>query len=204
MAKIYGYARCSTNETRQDITRQFRDIKKIAGDIDAENIYYEYESGSKENRTEFNKLLAILEQGDTLVCTEVSRLSRSTRHLCEVLQLVQERHICLKIGGFTVDCRENEVDPMTKGMLQMWAVFSEMEKDMISQRVRSGMANARDKGAAIGRPETTIDQIPKTFLKFYDMYRNKEINVADLARLSQVSRPTVYKYIKIIEGTKTA
>ena len=62
------------------------------------------------------------------------------------MQLVQDKKIRLVIGNFIVDCRNDEIDPMTKGMLMIWGVFSEMECDIISQRVKSGMENAKAKG----------------------------------------------------------
>ena len=152
MSKIYGYCRCSTTEERQDINRQKRELYKL-GVEDEKNIYWEYESGTKNDRAEFNKLLDLLEKGDTLCTTEVSRLTRSTSYLCDILKIVQEKHIRLMIGNFVVDCREDNIDPMTKGMLMMWGVFAEMERDMISARVKSGMANAKAKGKKIGRPK---------------------------------------------------
>ena len=51
METIYGYARCSTDETRQDIDRQKRELKKL-GVTDDKNIYWEYESGNKTDRAE--------------------------------------------------------------------------------------------------------------------------------------------------------
>ena len=160
----YGYARCSTSEERQDINRQKRDLMALGVD-DEKNIYWEYESGSKADRPEFSKLLDIVKPGDTILATEVSRLTRSTKQLCEVLDIVKERKLKLIIGSFVVDCTTEELDPMTKGMLMMWGVFSEMERDIISNRVKSGMANAREKGSRIGRPEITIDTIPASFWK---------------------------------------
>lgn len=71
----YGYARCSTDETRQDIDRQRRELRKLGVEADTE-IYWEYESGTKTERPELQKLLAVLQTGDTIVTTEVSRLTR--------------------------------------------------------------------------------------------------------------------------------
>ena len=65
----------------------------------------------------------IIQAGDTIAVTEVSRLTRSTKQLCDILQNVQDIKIRLLIGSFTVDCRSEDVDPMTKGMLMMWGVF---------------------------------------------------------------------------------
>ena len=136
---IYGYARCSTNEERQDINRQKRELHTL-GVTDEKCIYWEYESGMKDDRTEFNKLLDIVTEGDTVATTEVSRLTRSTKHLCEILQTVRDKKLILNIGGsFVVDCSKGELDPMTEGMIKMWGVFSEMERNIISQRVKSGI-----------------------------------------------------------------
>lgn len=199
MCITYGYARCSTNESRQDINRQKRELFAL-GVTEDKYIYWEYESGTKTDRTEFNKLLDIAKEKDTIVCTEVSRLTRSTKHLCEVLQIVQTKHLRLIIGNFVVDCRTDEIDPMTKGMLMMWGVFAEMERDIISQRVKSGMENAKAKGKSIGRPAVTLDNIPSIFLKYYPKYKSKEMNVSEISRLCEMSRTTIYKYIALMEN----
>lgn len=84
-----------------------------------------------------------------MATTEVSRLTRSTRHLCEILQIVKDKRLILDIGGsFRVDCSKGEMDPMTEGMIKMWGVFAEIERNIISQRVKSGMKNAAAKGQA--------------------------------------------------------
>lgn len=198
---IYGYARCSTDERRQVIDRQKRDLLAMGVD-DESKIYWEYESGTNTKRPEFRKLLNVLQSGDTLTATEVSRLTRSTQQLCEVMQLVQDRHLCLQIGAFTVDCRSEQPDAMTKGMLMMWGVFSEMERDMISERVKSGMANARAKGKTIGHPKLRMSDIPQKFWKHYDSYKQNQLSLTELAKLVEVSRPTIYRYIDVAEGRR--
>lgn len=194
---IYGYARCSTNEKMQDINRQVRELKQ-QGATDT-TIYLEYESGTKENRAELNKLLNIVKSGDTIIATEVSRITRSTKQLCEIIELAKERHIKLILGSFIVDCSK-DLDPMTEGMLKMMGVFSELERNMISQRVKSGMENAKSKGKTIGRPPVTADDIPGIFYKHYPKYKKGEVNKKELSRLCSLSYPTVYKYLRIIEG----
>lgn len=198
MGKIWGYARCSTDISRQDINRQKRELYKL-GVEEEKNIYFEYESGKNNDRVEFNKLLDIVEKGDTICCTEVSRLTRSTSYLCEILKIVQEKHIRLIIDSFVVDCRTDDIEPMTKGMLMMWGVFAEMERDMISARVKSGMQNAKAKGKKIGRPTTDKTNLPTNFLKYYPMYKSNEINVTEFSKLSGLGRTSIYKYIKIVE-----
>ena len=198
MSIVYGYARCSTDETRQDIDRQKRELFSLGVQEDKQ-IYWEYGSGTKTDRVELRKLLDIIKEGDTLAVTEVSRLTRSTKQLCDILQIVKEKKICLTIGSFVVDCRSEDMDPMTKGMLMMWGVFSEMERDMISQRVKSGMKNAAEKGKQLGRPETTIANIPDKFWKYYQMYQAKQISITEFSRMMDCSRTTVYKYLRMAE-----
>ena len=193
---VYGYARCSTNEDLQDITRQVRELKQ-QGATD-ETIYMEYESGTKINRAELAKLLNVVKEGDTIYATEVSRITRSTKQLCDIIELAKEKQIKLVLGTFIVDCSK-ELDPMTEGMLKLMGVFAELERNMISQRVKSGMEHAKAKGKIVGRPATTENNIPNIFYKHYPKYKKGEINKKELSRLCSLSYPTIYKYLNIVE-----
>lgn len=194
---IYGYARCSTNEELQDINRQVRELKQKGAT--ETSIYLEYESGTKIDRAELQKLLKAVKSGDTIFATEVSRITRSTKQLCEIIEFAKEKKIKLVLGNFVVDCTK-ELDPMTEGMLKMMGVFAELERNMISQRMKSGMENAKAKGRKIGRPVTTAEDIPNSFYKHYPKYKKGEINKKELSRLCCISYPTVYKYLHIVEG----
>ena len=195
---IYGYARCSTSEQYQDITRQVRELKQQGATDDS--IYLEYESGMKENRAELNKLLKVVEPGDSIISTEVSRITRSTKQLCEIIEFAKGKSIKLVMGTFEVDCTK-KLDPMTEGMLKMMGVFSELERNIISQRVKSGMENAKAKGKTIGRPKTTVNDIPSIFFRQYPKYKNVEINKKEFSRLCNLSYPTIYKYIGMVESS---
>ena len=194
---VYGYARCSTNEELQDINRQVRELIQLG--VPHTIIYREYESGMKTNRVELNRLINTVKPGDTIISTEVSRITRSTKQLCEIIEFAKDRHIKLVLGAFVVDCTK-ELDPMTEGMLKMMGVFSELERNMISQRVKSGMQNAKAKGRKIGRPATTAEDIPSVFYKHYPKYKKGEINKAEFSRLCELSYPTIYKYLKLVEA----
>lgn len=196
----YGYARCSTNESKQDIDRQKREL--IALGIKEENIFWEYESGTKNDRVQFNRLMEIVKEGDSITSLEVSRLTRSTQKLCEIINEVKSKKIKLVIAGsLTIDCTPGkELDSMTKGMLMMWGVFAELEHDMIVQRVKSGMKNAAAKGKIIGRPKTTAENIPAIFYRYYPKYKNGSINLSEFSRLCEMTRATIYKYLKLVEG----
>lgn len=107
----YGYGRCSTTEDKQDVTRQIRELENRG--IKKENIYFEYASGMKEERTELKKLLAIVKKGDSIVATEISRITRSTKQLCDIIDFAKTNKIKLILGNFVVDCI-SELDPMTE------------------------------------------------------------------------------------------
>lgn len=193
---IYGYCRCSTNESKQDIDRQINALKQAGAD----SIFFEYEHGDAEHKRELEKLLSSTVPGDTIITIEVSRLARSTKQLCNLIDIIRERQLKLVIlGSITVDCTNGELDPMTKAFLQMSGVFAELELSMIRARVKSGMANARAKGKHIGRPRTTADDVPASFLRHYPAYKTKPLTLTELARVCGVSRTTIYKYIFLLE-----
>ncbi|MCF2662705.1 recombinase family protein [Pseudoflavonifractor phocaeensis] len=194
---IHGYARCSTNESKQDIDRQVRELK-AAG---AETVFLEYEHGDAAVKKQLSSLLETAAEGDTIITLEVSRLARSTKQLCEIIEVIRAKRLRLEIvGSITVDCSNGQIDPMTNAFIQMSGVFAELELRIIRERVRSGMANAKAKGAKIGRPQTTIDQIPSGFLRHYPAFKSGQLNLSELARVCDLSRTTVYKYLDLLDG----
>ena len=193
----YGYSRCSTNETKQDINRQVRELK-AAGAVE---IFMEYEHGDAKVKSQQAQMFAQAQAGDTIIVLEVSRLARSTQQLCEIIERVREKRLRLVIvGSITLDCREGKADPMSEAFLQMAGVFSQLELAMIRSRVRSGMANAKAKGKQIGRPQTTKDSIPAIFLRHYPAYKSGQLNITELSSVCDLSRTTIYKYISLLEA----
>jgi len=192
---IYGYARCSTSEEKQDIDRQIRELKAAGAD----EVVFEYEHGDTKIKKNLQMLLETVKEGDTLITLEVSRLSRSTQQLCEILETVKQKRLRLIIvGSITVDCREGRIDPMSQAFIQMSGVFAELELSIIRARVKSGMQNATAKGKPIGRPQTTKEDIPAIFFKHYPAYVAGKMNLSEFARVCRLSRPTMYKYLKLV------
>jgi len=200
MAKNYGFARCSLGEEKgQDLNRQVRELKAVG----AEEIITERVHGDAKIKPQLDFLLEHIEPNSSLYVTEVSRLSRSTQQLCEILNTIKGKHLRLVIlNSVTIDCRNGDIDPMSMAFLQMAGVFSELELSMIRARVRSGMANAKAKGKRIGRKPISRDDLPSVFLKHYPSYVSGTMNITELARVCSLSRPTVYKYIQIVKEGK--
>ena len=192
---VYGYARCSTNEDKQDINRQIRELKGAG----AEKVIFEFEHGDAKVKENLHMLLQAANVGDTIITLEVSRLTRSTKQLCEIVDIIKQKRLRLVIvGSITVDCRNGQIDPMSQAFIQMSAVFAELELSIIRARVKSGMANAKAKGRQVGRRPTNKDDIPAIFYKHYPAYIAGQMNVSELARICDLSRPTVYKYLKMV------
>lgn len=196
---IYGYVRCSTDETKQDVTRQKNDIKKMLNGERISKIFEEYASGTKQNREQLQAMLAITQAGDTIVSTEVSRLSRSTQQFLALVDLVKAKKMRLIAGSIIIDCRNGENgDPMTLAMVRIMAVFAELERDMMSERVKSGIATARTKGVKLGRPKTTLADIPNSVIRCFENNQNN----THTSKITGISRPTIIRYKKIWEEAK--
>lgn len=116
---IYGYARCSTNEDLQDIKRQVRELIQMG--VPGSNIFKEYQSGTNVDRVELDRLTRAVGEGDCIITTEVSRITRSTKQLCEIVEFAKDKHIKLVFGNFVVDCK-----PREKGAVHLLIAIDEI------------------------------------------------------------------------------
>ena len=195
---VWGYARCSTNEKKQNIEMQLKDLKET-GATD-ETIYVEWESGSKEDRKELNKLFNAVRDYDTISVYSIDRVSRSSLQFIKIINFIEEHHLKLIItqSGFIVDCTSNKMDIMTEALLKVISIFNELERKMICARVQDGVNNATSKGIKLGRPKTKYEDIPESFFRYLPKYQKNEINKSEFARLSNLSYPSIYKYLEIV------
>lgn len=196
---LYGYCRCSTNETLQKVGRQVRELLRMG--VRQENIYQEYVNGVSTDKGELQKLLGIVEEGDTIAVTEASRFSRSAEQLEGIVELALGKKLKLCIGSLTIDCTM-ELDPMAERVISMMGTQIEAEVAYLSQRVKSGMRNAKEKGSILGRPPVTKETLPAKFLEYYPKYVAKEITVTEFAKRCGVSRQSIYKYLDLMERSQ--
>lgn len=197
---VYGYARCSTNEKEQDISRQVRELQ-AAG---AAKIFMEYEHGDSEHKPQQDAMFAAAKAGDTILTLEVPRLARSARQVCEIIELVEKKHLRLSIlDSISLDARTGAPDPVGEAFVQMAGVFSQLELSMLKARTRSGMANALSKGRRAGRPASTADMLPESFLQLYGAYRRGLCSRKELCERCRISPITADRYIGLLEKPKT-
>jgi len=142
-------------------------------------------------------VLSHIVPGDTLIALEVSRLTRSLKQLCDIIELAKARKVKLIIGTLVIDCT-GQIDPMTEAMLQIMGVFAELERKMTIERINSGLAHARAKGIRLGRPKLTPKEIPKQVTDKFTLYQSGQLTKTEYARLCGISRPTLYKYISLM------
>ena len=188
--------RASTCETKQSLQRQ----EKFGRDnkIPENNWFKEYASGAKDNRTELNRLLSVVKENDEIYCVDPSRLTRSLKYLLYLVDYAKEKKIKLVLGEFVLDC-SGELSIFTQGQLMMLGLINEMQRLMIVEAVKEGLASSREKGIIGGRPPTTPDNIPESFYRYYPMYKNNQISKVEFSRISGISRSSIYKYLRIIE-----
>ena len=192
--KVYGYARCSTTEKRQDVERQVAELYAMGASF----VVQEYESGGKADRRGFAELISAISEGDSLCATEVSRVTRSLLHLCEIIELAKKKNLLLRFGALEFDCNEGKLAPFPLAMLQIMGVFAELERNLAVERINSGLSNAKNNGVRLGRPRKTAADVPAGVRRHWPAFVAGEITVSEFARRAGVTRPTAYKYIKLL------
>lgn len=181
---IFGYARVSTLE--QNLDRQL-DILKVSG---VEQIYKEKMTGTKKDRPQLLELLNYAREGDTIVITDLTRISRSTKDLISLVEDLSKRKINLK------SLKESWLDTTTaqgKLMFTIMAGLSQFERDLISERTKEGLASARARGHLGGRREKLDDTKKKAVI---ELYNSKKSTLKEICEMFSISVPTLYKIVR--------
>lgn len=177
-----GYARVSTAD--QNLDRQV-DQLSAAG---CERIYQEKITGTKQDRPELDRLLDNLRAGDEIIITDLTRLSRSTKDLFHLVELIEKK------GANINSMKEAWIDTTTphgKLLFTMFAGISQFERDLISQRTKEGLDGARARGRKGGRPPISQADLEKAL----KLYNSKDYSLKEIKEMTGVSKTTVYRYI---------
>ena len=186
-----GYARVSTQD--QTLNLQKDALEKAS----CKKIFTDTASGSKAERKGLEEALEYLREGDTLVVWRLDRLGRSLKHLIETIRELNNRNIGFK------SLTEN-IDTTTSGGKLIFHIFealAEFERDIIRERTQAGLLAARARGRKGGRPKTLT---PKKAKMLYDLYRNKENSIDEICKTLNISRTTLYRYIKFNSQSRDA
>ena len=178
-----GYARVSTEE--QNLDRQLDSLKEAR----CEKIFQEKITGTKKERPELDKLMEQLRNGDLIIISDLTRLSRSVKDLFSLVDQIEKK------GANIKSLKESWMDtstPQGKLMFTIFAGISQFERDLISQRTLEGLAAARSRGKKGGRPKKDEKAI-NIALK---MYQEKVCSISEITKATGVSKTTIYRYIK--------
>lgn len=180
---VIGYARCSTAD--QNLDWQLDALNKEG----CERIYQEKISGTKKDRPELGKMLDALRAGDTVVICELTRLSRSTKDLFELVERISAA------GANIKSLKEAWLDTTTPQGTLLFTIFagvSQFERDLIRERTMEGLAAARARGRKGGRPHTNSKAISQALA----LYDTETIPIKDILETTGISKATLYSYIK--------
>ena len=194
--KTVAYLRVSTPQ--QDVHSQRLGILEYARkhDLRVDDFIEATASGrASDTRRRIDQLMNALQPGDRLVVSELSRLARSLGQIVVILDALAKQSVSF------VAIKENirvdgEQDIQTKVMTTLFALFAEVERDLISERTREGLAKAKSSGKKLGRPKGSLgvsrldgkeDEI-RRFLKL-------GVSKSSIAKITGVSRQTLYHFI---------
>lgn len=178
-----GYARVSTLD--QQTLRQIDQLKEFG----CERIYEEKASGTKRDREELNRMMDALREGDVVIVTELSRLSRSVKDLFEIVDKIH------KVGADIQSIKEtwiNTVSPQGKLLFTIFAGISQFERDLIHQRTMEGLKAARARGRNGGRPPKDKSKIELAL----GLYDSKACSISQILETTGISKTTLYRYIR--------
>lgn len=146
---IYGYARVSTKGQANDGNSLVSQVELLK-ENGATKIYSDSFTGTKTDRPEFNKLLNILKEGDTLIVTKLDRFARSIAQGSELVNELINKGIKVNILNIGI----MDTTPTSKLIRNIFFSFAEFERDMIIERTQEGKAVAKTKeGFKEGRPK---------------------------------------------------
>ena len=178
-----GYARVSTEE--QNLDRQLDSLKEAG----CEKIFKEKITGTKKDRPELDKLMEHLREGDLIIISDLTRLSRSVKDLFSLVDQIEKK------GANIKSLKESWMDtstPQGKLMFTIFAGISQFERVLISQRTLEGLAAARSRGRNGGRPKKD----EKALILALKMYQEKAYSISEITKATGVSKTTIYKYKK--------
>jgi DNA invertase Pin-like site-specific DNA recombinase len=176
-----GYARVSTEDQKVDLQM---DALKSAG---CSRIFTDKASGARDDRPGLQEALTFLRPGDTLVCWRLDRLGRSVRHLVTVVMELQDRGIGFKSlqEGFDTGSAGGKL------IFHIFSAVAELERDVLKERTRAGLAAAKARGRLGGRPKKFDEKkvgMARTLLQ-------GDSSIADVCKTMGVSRSTLYRHL---------
>lgn len=175
----YGYARVSTFE--QNLEAQINQLENEKCD----KIFMDKFTGTKKDRPQFNELLNIVSDGDTIVVSKLDRFARNTKQALELIDDLFNRNV--KVHILNMGIIENT--PTGKLIYSIFSAFAEFERDMIVQRTKEGKQIAKQKeGFKEGRPKKFKKEQIAHAMDLLNKHTTKEVS-----KMTGISEATLYR-----------
>ena len=184
----FAYKRVSTMS--QDLRRQ----EEAFNGLSIDKTFEDKLSGKSSDRPALNKLRLEARQGDQVYVESISRLGRNVDDLRQIVQELKEKGVTVHFlkEGFNTGNGNN----MAGFMLTILGAVAEMERELTVERVREGIAKAKKYGTKSGRPlGRPTRELPANFKKYHSKWKAGEVTGVEFARLLDISRATLYRYI---------
>ena len=177
-----GYKRVSTQNQKLD--RQ----TDLLNEFGVERIFEEKITGTKRERKELDKMLEQLRPNDIVVVTDLTRLSRSTKDLFEIVEIIESK------GAGIKSLKESWLDtttPQGKLLFTIFAGLSQFERDLTAQRTKEGLASAKARGKKLGRPNK-FEEKKETIL---NMYNSNNYSINEIITATGISKTSLYRLV---------
>lgn len=157
MAKVIAYIRTSTD--KQDLNNQKLEIFEFAkkSKLEVEDFIQMTISSKKTSKERrIDEMLAVLNDADTLIVTELSRLGRSTAEVIGLVNELVKKQVRIIAIKQNLDIKQHDMN--SKVMITLFSLFAELERDLISLRTKDALASKKAQGIKLGKPKGTIQK----------------------------------------------
>lgn len=181
---IFGYARVST--LSQNIENQI-DLLKEKG---CEKIYTDIASGVREDRTGLNDMISSLRKGDIVLVYKTDRIFRSLKNMIDLIEQFNQKGVLFK------SITEPAFDTTSangKFIIQIFGAVAEFERNLISERTKSGLEGARRRNKLLGRPKGASKESIEKYQFAKHLYDNKNIAIEKACKQAGLSKTTFYR-----------
>lgn len=186
---IVGYARVSTKDQSLDSQKA---LLEKAG---CEDIYTDVASGTKDDRKGLNEMLKYLRRGDTVITYKNDRMFRSLKNMIDLIDTFNDKGVHFK------SLSEPEFDTTSangKFLLQIFASVAEFERNLISERTKMGLANARKRKKLLVRPKGVSNSTKEKYHFAKHLYDNMDVPIREACNRAGLSKSSFYRVEKEI------
>jgi DNA invertase Pin-like site-specific DNA recombinase len=181
-----GYARISTKDQNADLQR---DALTEAG---CEKIYTDTASGAKAERPGLDRMIADVRHGDVIVIWKLDRLGRSLKHLIELVSDLSARGVGLQSINDPIDTTTAQ----GRLIFNIFGSLAEFERELIRERTQAGLSAARARGRVGGRPKGLSNSAEATAMAVETLYRERRLTVIQICEKLNISKSTLYRYLR--------